>query len=167
MATDIQQNKFDKFQESQLRYEAIEFVKAAIAAAGLVDSERGVTWGVTVCPDNETIIRLNVGNVAQLSVQTRRAASRESSEDRFRVIVAVCKEAIGWPGIPGSLSDQEGFIRWVDDSVVLIGDFDRWAKRLFKKKRLASAFAQHAREANKRMPDSNWHNPLVNRLLDS
>jgi len=96
----------------------------------------------------------------------RRAASRESSGDRFQVIVAVCKEAIGWLGIPGSLSDQEGFIRWVDDSVVLIGDFDRWANRLFKKKRLALAFAQHAREANKRMPDSNWHNPLVNALLD-
>ncbi len=165
MATDIQQKKFDEFQESQLRHEAIEFVKAAIAAAGLAESERGVTWGVTVCPDKETIIRLNVGNIAQLSVRQGRVAKKDSLGSRERITVAVRKQALGWLGIPGSLSDQAGFVDWVDDSIILRGYFDQWASRFFKKKRLAVAFADHARAAHKRMPDVNWHNPLVDALI--
>jgi len=165
MATDIQQKKFDKFQESQLRHEAIDFVRAAIAAAGLAESERGVTWGVTVCPDNETIIRLNVGNIAQLSVRYGRVAKKDPAGSRERIAVAVRKRALGWMGIPGSLSDQEGFPDWVDDSIILRGYFDQWASRFFKKKRLALAFAEHVREAHKKMPDANWHNPLVDALL--
>jgi len=166
MTTDIQQKKFDEFQELQLCHEAIEFVKAAIASAGLAESERGVTWGVTVCPDNETIIRLNIGNIAQLSVRHGRVAKKDPLGSRERITLAVRKRALGWLGIPGSLSDQEGFVNWVDDSIILRGYFDQWASRFFKKKRLALAFADHAREAHKKMPDSNWHNPLVNPLLD-
>lgn len=165
MATDRQQKNFDKFQELQLRHEAIDFVKAAIAAAGLAESERGVTWGVTVCPDSETIIRLNVGNISQLSVRYGRVAKKDPAGSRERITVAVRKRALGWMGIPGSLSDQEGFPDWVDDSIILRGYFDQWANRFFKKKRLALAFAEHAREAHKRMPDANWHNPLVDALL--
>jgi len=166
MATDTQQKKFAKFQEAQLREEAIEFVKAAIAAAKLAESERGVTWGVTVCPDNETIIRLNVGNIAQLSVLHGWVTKNDPSGNRGRISVAVRKRSLGWLGIPGSLGDQVGFVDWVDDSIVLTGYLDQWASRFFKKKRLAAAFADHAREARKRMPDSNWHNPMVDQLLD-
>lgn len=165
MATDIQRKNFDKFQESPLRNEAIEFVKAAITAAGLTESERGVSWGVTVCSDRETVIRLNVGNVAQLSVRHGRVAKRDPLGSRERISVAVRQRALGWLGIPGSLSDEEGFVLWVDDSIILRGYFDEWARQFFKKKRLAMAFTQHAEEANKRMPDSNWHNPLVDALL--
>jgi len=82
------------------------------------------------------------------------------------ISIAVCKDAIGLLGLPGSLSSQEGFPRWVDDSILVYGEFGKWSTRLFKKKRIVRAFALHARQAHRKMADSNWHNPLVNDLLD-
>jgi len=69
MPTRPQTEKFAKFQEEPLSQNCIDLAKATISAASLSLSERGRTWGVTVCPDPESLIRLNVGNLAQMSVQ--------------------------------------------------------------------------------------------------
>ena len=99
MASEAQQRKFAEFERLQERDEVLRFVASAIRAAALVPSERGSTWGVTVCPDNKTVIRLNVGNVAQLSIYRG---------EHMDISIAVCKDAMGLLGLPGSLSSQEG-----------------------------------------------------------
>jgi hypothetical protein len=157
MAPQAQLTKFAEFEQLPVRDEVLAFVAAAIKAADLIPSERGSTWGVTVCPDRKTVHRLNVGNVAQMSVYRG---------EPMDISIAVCHDAIGLLGLPVSLSSQEGFVRCVDDSVLLYGNFDEWSTRVFKKKRIVRAFALHAQHAHRRMADTNWHNPLINDLLD-
>lgn len=165
MPTSAQQNKFDEFQKRPLRDECIKVVKAAISQAGLSASERGSNWGVTVCPDNKTLIRLNVGNVSQMSVQRGFSEKIDPSGDVYYLVVAVQRGALGLLGVPRGLHAWPGFVKHVDDSIIVFGALDRWSDQIFEHQRVVRAMRKHIESATRTLPDSNWHNPLVDDIL--
>lgn len=165
MATTAQQDKFDEFQKRPLREECIEIVRTAITKSGLNVADRGSTWGVTVCPDNKTLIRLNVGNVSQMSVQRGFAEKIDPSGDVYFIVVAVRRNALGILGAPRGLHVRSGFVKHVEDSAIVFGALDRWSDRIFEHKRVVRAMRQHVESATRKLPDSNWHNPLVEAML--
>jgi hypothetical protein len=140
-------------------------VRKAIQVASLSDSDRGVSWGVTVCPDSDSLIRLNVGNVAQLSVTKGRKTRLNPSGEVYTVVAAVLESKLGFFGAPRGLETHGGFPKWVDGSATLQGSFEIWATKLFNKSKVAQAFAAHAEIAKRNFADKNWHNPLVDQLL--
>lgn len=165
MATAPQEQKFKKFQQHPLCNESLTLVKRAITVAELSMNEIGKTWGVTVCPDANTPIRLNVGNVAQMSTWKGKFPKLDPTGQQFLVSIAVSERELGILGWPRHLYPSGGFKKWVDDSITLSGFFEKWHSELFDNKKLARAFQAHAQQALKGMPNSNWHNPLVNDLL--
>lgn len=165
MPTRPQTEKFAKFQEEPLNQSCIELVKATISVADLSLSDRGRTWGVTVCPDPESLIRLNVGNVAQMSVRRNFSPKADPSGEVHFVVMAVKRSTLGPRGVPRGLWNRTGFVQHVDDSIFIYGPMERWATKLLKKKRVALAVKSHVDEALRTLPDSNWHNPLVDSLL--
>ncbi len=145
--------------------ETLELVKTAISVAGLSMEDIGKTWGVTACPDSNTPIRLNVGNVAQMSVMKGGYPKLDRTERLHLISLAVSDRQFGILGHPRNLHKGGGFKKFVDDSVVLYGLFEKWHSELFNNKRIARAFRTHAQAALKGMPNSNWHNPLMDDLL--
>lgn len=166
MASSAQEEKFAKFQRQPEGSAAIALVRKAIEVASLSDSDRGVSWGVTVCPDSDSLIRLNVGNVAQLSVRKGRKTRFDPSGEMYAIVAAVVESNLGFFGAPRGLETHGGFPKWVDGSATLQGPFEIWATKLFDKSKVADAFAAHASIAKRNFADKNWHNPLVNPLLD-
>ena len=165
MPTAPQEQKFAKFQQHPLRNETLTLVKTAIAVAELSMGDIGKTWGATVCPDSNTAIRLNVGNVAQMSIRKGNFPKLDPTGQQFFVTLAVRKRKLGILGCPRHLYPSTGFTNWVDDSIILSGLFEKWHSELFDNKKLARAFQAHAQAALRKMPNSNWHNPLVDDLL--
>jgi hypothetical protein len=165
VASTAQEEKFAKFQRQPEGPAAIALVRKAIQVASLSDSDRGVSWGVTVCPDSDSLIRLNVGNVAQLSVTKGRKTRLNPSGEVYTVVAAVLESKLGFFGAPRGLETHGGFPKWVDGSATLQGSFEIWATKLFNKSKVAQAFAAHAEIAKRNFADKNWHNPLVDQLL--
>ncbi len=58
---EVQRRKFDEFQVHPVRDAALELLRRYVALAGLELSELNVTWGVTVCVENQAVLRVNVG----------------------------------------------------------------------------------------------------------
>ena len=165
MATTAQEEKFAKFHRQPEGPAAIALVRKAIKIALLNDSDRGVSWGVTVCPDSDSLVRLNVGNVAQLSVTKGRKTRFDPSGETYTIVAAVLESKLGFFGAPRGLETHGGFPKWVDGSATLQGPFETWATKLFDKSKVADAFAAHADIAKRNFADKNWHNPLVDQLL--
>ena len=166
MVSKAQEEKFAKFQRQPEGPAALALVRQAIKVASLIDRDRGTSWGVTVCPDSNSLIRLNVGNVAQLSVSKGRPTRSDPDGKSYFIIAAVQEPKLGIMGSPRGLETHGGFPKWVDGSATLQGPFEVWANKLFDKKKVVQAFAAHAERAKRNFADKNWHNPLVNPLLD-
>ena len=81
------------------------------------------------------------------------------------MVLAVERSSLGPRGVPRGLRDRTGFVQHVDDSKMIYGPMDRWATKLLKKNRVARAVKSHIVEALRTLPDTNWHNPLVESLL--
>ena len=165
MATQAQTDKFQKFQQHQLQYESLQVLHRAIEVAELPLTDIGDTWGVTVCVDPRTIFRLNVGNVSQLSVFKGSNEKRDPTGEIYYLYFAVVDRQLGILGEPRGLRWRRGFVDHVDDSVELSGPFENWHTRIFEKKGVTRAFRAHAQAALRRLPNPNWHNPLVDDLL--
>lgn len=165
MATAPQQDKFSKFQSHPLRDPSLQLLSQAIEVAGLSFAEIGKTWGVTVCVDANTVIRLNVGNISQMSVFKGNRPKLDPTGTVFFLYLAVVDKDLGIFGEPRGLRRLNGFKDHVDQSIQLSGPFDDWHRKLFNNKRVCRAFTSHAQNALKGLPNPQWHNPLVNDLL--
>jgi len=165
MASQAQTAKFQGFQEHHLRDQSLKVLKQAIEVAELPFSDLGDTWGVTVCVDPKTIFRLNVGNVSQLSVYRGFNEKRDPTGKVFYLYLAVVDRELGVLGEPRGLRWDKGFVQHVDDSAQLSGPFDKWGTKIFERKGIARAFRSHAQAAVRRLPNANWHNPLIDDLL--
>jgi len=165
MPTKAQQDKFALFERHPLRDSNLRLLQQAIEVAELQPKDIGDTWGVTVCVDSDTIFRLNVGNVSQLSVYRGSNEKQDPTGEIYYLYLAVVDRELGILGEPRGLRWRKGFVDHVDDSARLIGPFDEWHTKVFDKKGISRAFRAHAQAALRRLPNSNWHNPMVDELL--
>ncbi len=113
MATpsNVQTAKYNKFLAHPLKEKAIEYLNLIVSAARLELSELGISWGVTVCTDPKSVLRVNVSN--------RYLADVIFSKDRPEGLALMC--VIGEPQIlgPRSMRIRKGF-DVVKDSKILI-----------------------------------------------
>lgn len=165
MPTPAQQDKFGEFQKRPQRFDGIKVLKNVISHSELSSADRGTTWGVTVCPDRDTLIRLNVGNVSQFSIQRGISKTIDPTGNIFFVVLAVHRGALGIRGVPRGLQERTGFTKHVDESIIIFGPMDRWSERIFERPRVVRAMRKHVQVALRTLPDTNWHNPLVDSLI--
>jgi hypothetical protein len=161
MATAPQQKKFDQFLSLPESAAYVELLKRAIHAAELTSETCGVNWGVTVCPDKDTILRINRGNIALLDLCK---GLFEPSDPKLFIRAAVIDSKLGFT-TPRGIDLYPGFTNRNKESLFAIGTWDKWGTKFFDEKKIARAFKAHSEDSERNLPNPNWHNPLVNSLL--
>ncbi len=161
MATAPQQKKFDQFLSLPESAAYIELLKRAIEAAELTIETCGVNWGVTVCPDKDTIFRINRGNIALLDLC--KGVFDQSDAELF-IKAAVIDSKLGFR-TPRGIDLYPGFTNRNEESLFAIGTWEKWGTRFFDDKKVARAFKAHSDDSVRNLPNPNWHNPLVSSLL--
>jgi len=150
--SNVQTAKYEKFLAHPLKEKAIEYLNLIVSAARLEPNDLGISWGVTVCTDSKSVLRVNVSN--------RYLADVISSKDRPKGLALMC--VIGEPQIlgPKSMRIRKGF-EAVKDSIILTCALGTDSTRLLSESRVRSALLAHARTSERKLPNSNWHNPLT------
>ncbi len=166
MATDAQRKKMTAFGSHPLRESVLALLRRAIDEAGLDRDLRGVSWGTTVCVDSRTVVRLNCGNVAQLDVRRDLSKKLDPTGKVYFITLAVVGSSLGVRGAPRGVARGRGFLQHVQDSEILYMPFDDCHSTIFDEERVARGFRAHAQAALRNLPNQNWHNPLLNSLLD-
>ena len=156
--SNVQTAKYKKFLAHPLKEKAIEYLNLIVSSARLELNDLGITWGVTVCTDSKSVLRVNVSN--------RYLADVISSMDRPEGLALMC--VIGEPQIlgPRSMRIRKGF-DVVKDSKILTCTLGTDSTRLLSESRVRSALLAHARTSERNLPNPNWHNPLTTELIDT
>jgi hypothetical protein len=69
IGSDRQRSQFEKFLKLEGAEEGLKALRIVSEVAGLNPMDIGVTWGVTVCVDKDTFIRLNVADYSLFDVR--------------------------------------------------------------------------------------------------
>lgn len=161
MATEPQKKKFAQFVDSELKDDCVDFLNQLIKVAGLSLDELGTIWGVTVCVDKQTLLRVNVANWEFASV--RLSANNSTGTAQFSLI--------GRPKItllmPLSTRFTESSLK-IEDLYAIWINVGRDSKRILSNQNVANSArkAVEAMMAERRgLPNPNWHNPLINSLI--
>jgi len=161
MATEVQRKNFGKFMSSDLKDECVNFLNQLIDVAALPLDDLGKTWGVTVCVDKETLLRVNVANWEFARVFYNKKLSRNQAmicvNGRPKLTMSVPLSVIVMKGFE-AIENQ--FTVWVD-----LGKDSR--KTLANKKiaESASTAVQAVLAKRRGLPNLNWHNPLTEILI--
>lgn len=161
MATPPQQKKFDQFLSLAESAAYIELLKRAIQAAELTIETCGVNWGVTVCPDKDTIFRINRGNIALLDLCK---GFLDPSDPGLLIKAAVIDSELGVL-TPRGIDLYQGFTNRLKESLLAVGRWEKWGTTFFDNKKIVRAFKAHSDASVRNLPNPNWHNPLVTTLL--
>jgi hypothetical protein len=161
MATVPQQKKFDQFLGLPESANYVELLKRAIKAAELTSNSLGVDWGVTVCPDKNTIFRINRGNIALLDLGS---GFVEPPDSTILIKAAVIDSELGVL-TPRGITLYPGFTNRHKESLFAVGRWEKWETKFFDEKKIARAFKAHSDASVRNLPNSNWHNPLVDGLI--
>ena len=155
--TEPQSTKFKKFMAHPLKEKAIAYLNLIVTAANLNLNDLGVTWGITLCVDAKSVLRVNVSNRYLADVIFSKAAPDG------RALMCV----IGEPLILGlkSMRVRSGFTA-IKDSTILTCDLGEDSNRLLLDSRVRRALAAHANTFVKNLPNPNWHNPLASSLIN-
>lgn len=163
MASTAQQQKFAKFNRSPECAKITEILRILVAEGGLDTSLRGVQWGVTVCPDAITIMRLNSGNRCHADVVD------VDGEWYLRLFVVTAMKGGKLDShlkVTPRTRGRLGFVE-VDDSVELRVPLGEASAEMFADERVGKAFRDHLNSGpRKNLPNAAWHNPLLDPLLD-
>ncbi len=149
----VQSEKFNEFLRNPHASQIRALLKTAIGAAGLLESDRGIYWGVTVCPDKIAVARLNVSNRVLLDVQ------RNQSVEVFLLDVTM-----RFNRLPRSLKLYEGFPSLKGSAMLVVTDYEK-ATATLNNRAIQKYFQNHSLADWRRLPNSKWHNPLANSLL--
>jgi len=157
--TDVQREKYNKFLSHELKDPSVAFLNEIIQASGLLTSEIGKTWGVTLFPDAKTILRINIGNWEFARVNW--------DNDRKQAIVMFF--VIGEPRMglltPVSVYVVPGF-ETIDNDFGVCMNLGSDMTRMLGKKSIKSGLQKSvATRSKKGMPNSKWHNPLSEQLI--
>lgn len=163
MASAAQQQKFTKFSRLAERDRILVVLETLVSKGELLRSERGDRWGVTVCPDKLTLMRLNAGNRCHSDVV--------DIDGYWHLRVYVVAGLVGGRvdshfKLTESTKCRPGF-REVSNSMELRLPLSEANDSLLDDSRVASAFRAHLESGPRRaLPNSAWHNPLLDPLLD-
>ena len=155
--TEPQSTKFKKFMAHPLKEKAIAYLNLIVTAANLNLNDLGVTWGITLCVDAKSVLRVNVSNRYLADV----IFSKTIPEGRALMCV------IGEPQIlgPESMRVHNGF-KDIKDSTILTCALGEDSNRLVSDSAVRIALAAHANTFVRNLPNSNWHNPLASSLIN-
>ncbi len=153
-ATSIQCQKFERFGQWDLRHAAMDVLRAVIDTDGLERSVLGETWGVTAFPSRRTALRLNVGPREVLVIRSDGAATLNLMSDPGSTV-----------RLPDSVERTQGF-KALPESVGLTGALDV-VPVLLDIPAVTAAHRALIEASVRRLPQANWHNPLVGPLLFS
>ena len=159
--TDVQLEKYNTFLNHELKDLNVAFLNEIIPASGLLMAEIGKTWGVSLFPDAQTILRINVGNWEFARVNW--------NNDQKQAIVMFF--VIGEPRIglltPVSVYVVPGFETINNDFGVCM-NLGSDAIRMLGKKAIKSGLQESVKMRSKKgMPNSKWHNPLSEQLINA
>ena len=154
--TDIQKKKFEKFSKHPLKDKAVEFLNYVIAVADLDIEDLCITWGVTLCADSKSVLRVNVSNryLADIFV------SKSYPDGRALMCLIGEPQVIG----PQSMRIHDGFEN-IENSVIITCDLGTDSSRLISEQTVQSALKAHANTSVRKLPNANWHNPLSVSLM--
>ena len=155
--TEAQSAKFKKFMAHPLKEKAIAHLNLIVTAANLNLNDLGVTWGITLCVDTKSVLRVNVSN--------RYLADAIFSKTQPEGLAILC--VIGEPQILGPMSMRihSGF-KNIKDSMILTCELGRDSTRLLSEREVQRGLTAHANTLVRNLPNSNWHNPLSASLVN-
>jgi len=149
--TEVQSAKYKKFMTHPLKEKAIAYLNLIVTAANLDLRDLGVTWGITLCVDTKSVLRVNVSNRYLADV----IFSTTAPEGRALLCV------IGEPQILGPKSMRvHGGFKNIKDSTILTCDLGEDSTRLVSESAVKSALIAHANTLVRNLPNDKWHNPL-------
>ncbi len=154
--TDIQKTKFEKFTKHPLRDKAIEFLNYVLVVAGLDIENVGITWGITLCADSKSILRVNTSNRYLVDVFVTEAYP----EGRALMCLIGEPQVIG----PQSVRVHDGF-KNIENSIIVTCDLGKDSSKLIAEREVQTALRAHANTLVRKLPNSNWHNPLSVTLI--
>ncbi len=127
--------------------------RAVVSAAGLRQDQLGTHWGVTVCVEQGSQVRLNVGNRILFEV---------TDDNRYDVFL-IHGSRIPFRWI--RYGEVRGGFAQVKDSIVLRADRVKDVQSFVGARGIAEKLSAHAEASWRTLPKADWHNPLVTPLL--
>jgi len=161
MATEPQKKKFAQFMESELRVECTDFLNQLIKIADLALDDIGKTWGVTVCVDKETLLRVNIANWEFARVFYNKKLTRNQA---MICVIGKPKMSIS---LPVSMIVMKGF-EAIDNQFTVWVNLGKDSRKTLANKKIAESarLAVKAVTSKRRgLPNPNWHNPLIETLI--
>ncbi|MCD9625291.1 hypothetical protein [Rhabdothermincola salaria] len=152
-ATEAQREKYELFCDSELADAAIDACLAVADAANLSFDDLGEIWGVTLAPDADTLLRLNVGIRALLDVK---------ADGDAEVAVLATPEELAH--LPDAVSVHSGFSAVADSRIVRV-PLDDAFDAVVATEGAAAHIEAHARTSWRALLNENWHNPLSDLFL--
>lgn len=149
----VQTKKFNEFLQSSSAGQVHALLRVAISAANLRSEDLGVYWGITVCPDKDSLARLNVSNRVLLDVR------RTGSVDIF-----LLDRTMRFNRLPMSLKLYEGFDSLPGSAILEASSYEE-ATTALGNRAVQKYFRQHSLAEWRKLPNPKWHNPLANSLL--
>lgn len=161
MATEPQKKKFAQFVDSELKDDCVVFLNQLIKVAGLSLDGLGTIWGVTVCVDKETLLRVNVANWEFARVFYNKKLLRNQA------MISVIGKPKSSISLPFSVIVMKGFEAIENQFTIWVNLGKDSTKTLANRKIAESAGKSvEAMMAERRgLPNPNWHNPLTNSLI--
>lgn len=154
--TELQSAKYEKFMKHPLKEKAVEYLNLIVTAANLDLDDLGVTWGVTLCVDAKSVLRVNVSN--------RYLADVIYSKAKPDGVALMC--VIGKPPIAGprSMHVHNGF-HTIKNSTILTCDLGGDSTSLISEIAVKNALKAHANTQVRKIPNPKWHNPHSESLI--
>lgn len=153
-ATDTQKRKYETFEQSPLRSNAVELIQSIVSVNDLQLDRIGEDWGIIVAPTPGIVARVNVGmrTVVELDREGLVYLYMLGSRSDLVDVSDSVAEGPGFKPLPDSycLVAKVG-----DDVTVLLGN--------------PGVLAQHralVAHGYRRLLNSKWHNPLTRDLVD-
>lgn len=155
--TDVQKTKFEKFTKHPLRDKAVEFLNYVIVVADLDIKNIGITWGITLCADSKSVLRVNTSNRYLVDV----FVTKTYPEGRALMCLIGEPQVIG----PQSMRVHDGF-KNIENSIIVTCNLGKDSSKLISEREVQTALRAHANTLVRNLPNSNWHNPLSLTLID-
>ena len=156
-STEAQIAKYDRFSQLLDADEIIDGLLEIVSCADLTDDDLGETWGITLWPEEKVLARVNVGSRVLTEVW------HSGRGLVFRIMV------IGEFEIPDSFGDtailRPGF-ETVEESMMIAVLLESLVE-LLDLPGVDERIAAHARIGGRKLPKTNWHNPMSEIFLFS
>lgn len=154
-STESQRTRFDQFSRLLDADEIIDGLLEIVACTDLSDDDLGETWGITLCPEEKILARVNVGSGVLAEVlQSGRGLV-------FRIMV------IGEFEIPGLIEDS-AFLSAGSENIersVMVSVLSERLLDVIDLPGVDDRVAAHAAIGDQKLPRTNWHNPMSEILL--